>query len=282
MYSEPETRALFLPLTRSEVIALLLILVAVLFLQSWFVRVRVDAGESIAHALNLGRLLFLPLLLLGFLPVLYHQLRRILSLFNPADCSWHMLLCGVATGVLMRIAGWAESFLRVASGLQPGGSSGPMDLTLQFSCPTLIILATAIATWLLVVPVVEETVFRGVFLSAFLRRGAGFGIVGSALVFTLTHPPASWLWVFLFGLLFGVQRWRSGSLWLPLVTHATYDAFNPLDKLCLRVVWQPTASELPAVVPMSACLAVLLACAGAIVWLLPPRRTGPATQARSR
>lgn len=75
-------------------------------------------------------------------------------------------------------------------------------------------------------PLFEEAFFRG-FLFAGLQHswlshhGA---IVFSALLFAVIHLQYDWpemIVVFLLGIMLGVARWRSGSLYVPILLHAT-------------------------------------------------------------
>lgn len=83
--------------------------------------------------------------------------------------------------------------------------------------------------WITVVvtaPLFEEVFFRG-FLFAGLQhswlshRGA---IVFTALLFAVIHLQYDWpemIVVFLLGIMLGVARWLSGSLYVPILLHAT-------------------------------------------------------------
>jgi membrane protease YdiL (CAAX protease family) len=73
-------------------------------------------------------------------------------------------------------------------------------------------------------PLSEELLFRG-FLYGGLAQSR-IGPVGAILVtsgiWTVIHVQYTWLimtQVFIYGVVFGVVRWRSGSLWPPMITH---------------------------------------------------------------
>jgi len=81
----------------------------------------------------------------------------------------------------------------------------------------------------LVVPFAEELVFRGFAYQGFLgtRLGAGGAIVIASLLFTLLHTQYGWpelAAVFVGGLLFGVARWRTGSVITAVGAHAAWNA----------------------------------------------------------
>ena len=86
-------------------------------------------------------------------------------------------------------------------------------------------------------PVVEEFLFRGVLLSTLLQRwGAGWAMVASSLIFTLTHLPGlQWQWfglpdLMLLALLLAWLRLRSGSIWPGVLAHG-------INNLLAVVAW---------------------------------------------
>jgi membrane protease YdiL (CAAX protease family) len=72
-------------------------------------------------------------------------------------------------------------------------------------------------------PLGEEMLFRGFAFNALKRRfGLGIGLIGSALLFTLPHSYGLGLVpVFALGLLLAWTYHNSGSLWVPILMHAT-------------------------------------------------------------
>jgi membrane protease YdiL (CAAX protease family) len=76
----------------------------------------------------------------------------------------------------------------------------------------------------LLAAVAEEALFRRVAYARLERLGAVAGIAGSALLFGLVHVPAYGLAALPVdlgaGLLFGWQRWASGTWTVPAATHA--------------------------------------------------------------
>lgn len=87
--------------------------------------------------------------------------------------------------------------------------------------------ATALPLSLLAA-VAEEALFRRVAYARLERFGAVVAIVGSALLFGLVHVPAYGLAALPVdvgaGLLFGWQRWASGTWTVPAATHAFANA----------------------------------------------------------
>jgi membrane protease YdiL (CAAX protease family) len=80
----------------------------------------------------------------------------------------------------------------------------------------------------LLAAVAEEALFRRVAYARLERLGAVAGIAGSALLFGLVHVPAYGLAALPVdlgaGLLFGWQRWASGTWTVPAATHALANA----------------------------------------------------------
>jgi membrane protease YdiL (CAAX protease family) len=74
-------------------------------------------------------------------------------------------------------------------------------------------------------PFVEEFLFRGLLYRG-LRATAGprASILACALIFASVHPPASFLPVFVLGLVAAWTFERTGSLWTPILAHAVYNA----------------------------------------------------------
>ncbi|WP_426663430.1 CPBP family intramembrane glutamic endopeptidase [Rhodanobacter aciditrophus] len=77
-------------------------------------------------------------------------------------------------------------------------------------------------------PLVEELLFRGVLLSALLRRlRPVWAMLASATMFALVHlPDLHWLWyalpnLALLGVVLAWLRLRSGSLWPAVIAHAS-------------------------------------------------------------
>jgi membrane protease YdiL (CAAX protease family) len=106
-----------------------------------------------------------------------------------------------------------ERFLAIHRALAP---TGPFDA---------LVSVTVIA----VLPgAAEETVMRGVLLPSLVAPlGAGGAVAGVALLFALMHLDA-YLFAFTLtvGVVLGVLRLRTGSLWPPIVTHASLNALT--------------------------------------------------------
>jgi membrane protease YdiL (CAAX protease family) len=76
-------------------------------------------------------------------------------------------------------------------------------------------------------PILEETIFRGLvqpYCAA--RLGRLRGLLATALLFTLLHPPAAWGAVAVLALFFGLLRERSRGLVLPITLHALHNGLQ--------------------------------------------------------
>lgn len=75
--------------------------------------------------------------------------------------------------------------------------------------------------------IAEEALFRRVFFDMLFPAGPIAAIGGSALLFGLAHVTVYGLWAFPIdvaaGVIFGWQRWASGSWLVPAATHAVAD-----------------------------------------------------------
>jgi membrane protease YdiL (CAAX protease family) len=91
----------------------------------------------------------------------------------------------------------------------------------------------------LVIPLVEETLFRGLFFGAFEKRwGVKGAILGSSLLFVFVHLQiVGFFYLFCLASILGWARWKSGSLGLPIVVHA----LNNLVALSVITKWTGTS-----------------------------------------
>jgi membrane protease YdiL (CAAX protease family) len=110
-----------------------------------------------------------------------------------------------------------------------------------------------------------------------MHTGALPAILISALFFTLLHPPSTFGFVFLMGIVVGMQFWLTGSLWPTMITHATYNACAQLDWRCLQGHWNPAPESLPQLVPGGIALLALATACFLILVLLKYQRAGAQT-----
>ena len=84
---------------------------------------------------------------------------------------------------------------------------------------------------LLLSPIVEELIFRGYIFDVIQKSfGAGFAVVAASAAFTLAHAPQPNFGIldlavmFGFGIIFGVARYKTGSVLAPVIFHSLYNS----------------------------------------------------------
>ena len=256
-------------LSPAALLALLLFGALALFCHA-YLRVRLQqAGFPADHAYNLG-FFVVPIIALAPLPVILRgQFGVLKQILDPRGLCLRNVLGAIAIGVLLRVVFWAKTIARSAFGigLDPSLSDG-FGPTFSFDCPSLQVLALGLLVMAILVPITEEILHRGVLQSAFVSRGPIVAIGLSALLFALFHQPSSYIWVFLIGIVVGIQFWRTRMLWTTIITHGIYNGLTQFDWICLNSRWQPAPQELPLVqVGMTAVFVGFIACTGISVLL---------------
>ena len=105
---------------------------------------------------------------------------------------------------------------------------GPWEFAPWLAAPPLASAMRLLAVCLLG-PIAEELIFRGWFFGLLLDRfGAAIAIVATALGWALLHYAYSWpviLVIIVDGILLGAARWRTRSVFVPIVMHALYNLY---------------------------------------------------------
>jgi membrane protease YdiL (CAAX protease family) len=126
----------------------------------------------------------------------------------------------VATGLAAPVLGslltqWLAHGHAVPQDIQQIGGSTPLELRIP-----LVLVVVCVG------PLVEELLFRGVLLSALMKRWhVGWAVAGSSLLFALIHLPGlQYQWyalpnLILLALLLAGLRLRSGSIWPAVLAH---------------------------------------------------------------
>lgn len=269
------------PALRIPIRHLLLIILAqvlALFTQAWLSQALFAQGYEQLDAHYLAYLAVPPILLIMLAPVLLKHRQFLQRLFSPHRITVRLALAAVALGIATRIAWWAQMTARVSLGIavndNPQAIAGP---AFSWACPPLPSLMLGLLVMAVVIPVIEETLHRGVLQSAFVHKGPVPAILVSALVFTVFHPPASYGFVFFMGIVLGIQFWVTGSLWVTITTHATFNGLIQLDWRCLQGQWNPPPESLPQIVPGAISLAVFAGALVLIAALLRAQRAGART-----
>lgn len=122
-------------------------------------------------------------------------------------------------------------------------------------------------------PAIEEFVFRGMLMKRWMAtRGLWTGIIGSAALFALLHPP-SWIGAFVFGIVAGILYLWSRSLLLPILVHSLNNLMVALAILSADDSRAERATSSPfneGVVEWTVSLVALLLVGGVIVRIVRP------------
>lgn len=210
----------------------------------------INNGYEAAFAADLAYLIVPPVLLFLLFPLWKTERRYIREQFRFASLSWRVATRAVIVGVLLRIIWWSQLVAGISFGVyRAPDASAITPLDLHFQCPQPAEIALGFIVMVALVPFVEETIHRG-YVQGFLRqRGVILSVLVSAAVFTVFHPYASWSFVFVAGLIFGIQYAVAKSLWPGLISHATINFLIQLDWRCLHGRWNPPAESIPLVQP---------------------------------
>ena len=130
---------------------------------------------------------------------------------------------------LVSLVGWLQGQIWG----DPGGSNPLLDLVLRSQDPAT--LACFAFTAVVLAPLFEETIFRGVLLPVAGRElGAAWGVVLSAAIFAVAHLSLGELLpLFILGLGLGWLRWSSGRLGSCVLMHALWNGLTFINLVIL-------------------------------------------------
>ena len=268
------------PAIRAPVIGIVIMLVCAYFAQAALQIEFVARGFETSYAKDLS-LLVVPLVL-GVLmfPILRSNWNSLMRLLSPKRLNLHLILVAIAIGLLARIFYWSKLVFTVSTGLVTNDDTAAIvGPDFSWSCPPLSVFLLGLLVWIVITPVIEEIVHRGLIQSSLMHRGYWTAVLLSSFIFTAFHVPASAPVAFLFGVVFGVQFANSQSLWTTIITHATYDGMIQLDFRCLNGAWNPRIEDTPIIETVAiSSVSLTLSCA-TIVFLL--MKTGARNRPRS-
>jgi membrane protease YdiL (CAAX protease family) len=92
-------------------------------------------------------------------------------------------------------------------------------------------------------PLIEEVISRGLILRSLLHHGRTFAVVVSAVLFALLHVYDSVPFAFVFGVIAAIQMQSAQTLWGPVIAHATYNLTVIFDQHCLNSSWVAGATS---------------------------------------
>ena len=106
----------------------------------------------------------------------------------------------------------------------------PVVLEQSSAASPAFLWVESIATKAVLIPIVEELLFRGILFGSFASSFSyKLAIPLSAAIFALVHYTVSWPMVFLTGTMLAWIYWRTGSLAAPMVIHCTVNFFALLS-----------------------------------------------------
>jgi membrane protease YdiL (CAAX protease family) len=234
------------PPIRTRVFAIMLLSFAALIAREFLRSKLNESGLDGEYAEDLSFLVVPPILIVLMWPILRQHADHLREILSFRYLTLRTVAFGFLIGLFIRVAWWSQVVFRGSYGFiqnpNPDAIVGP---TFHLHCPPLHVIMLGIVVMAALVPVIEEVTHRGLLLSAFANRGPVFAIVVSSVLFTMFHAWHSLVFVFLVGLVLGLQYWRTGALWFGIVTHATYNGLSQLDWRCLNIKWNPTPEQLP-------------------------------------
>ncbi|GAA4934245.1 hypothetical protein EV188_102695 [Actinomycetospora succinea] len=138
----------------------------------------------------------------------------------------HPTLRGIGLGVGVGVLVWlASRVLIVVYVALTGDRSDPQEALTLFSGPVAAALVVAIGG--LLVPLGEELLFRGLGYGVLRRVGRVFAVIVTAAVFALAHGlNVVFAAAFVLGVVNAVLYERTGSIWPPVATHATFNLIS--------------------------------------------------------
>lgn len=141
----------------------------------------------------------------------------------PGAFPWKLL--GLGCLGLLGVFIFDASYVSVAPALThlpPGHPRNvPFIQQMMQASPPLAVLAVVIMA-----PLAEEILFRGLLFGALEERCGKWAILASAIAFAVAHfDPYYFIPLVALGSLFGWARWRSGTIWVSALMHMLNNAF---------------------------------------------------------
>ncbi len=174
-----------------------------------------EAAEQLSGVLYESAMLFTAvsgLLAIGVI-LLFYRIRR----KKLGDALWLRRVEGPALYLAVTVAmmalpeAWLDSYAEASSGVSGGGVIG-------------------IVAVVLVAPVVEEFIFRGLIMTRLAQAMPGWLAAAlSAAIFGLCHGHPVWFaYTFVLGVLFGLMDLRLGSIWPSILAHMVFNGVGQI------------------------------------------------------
>jgi membrane protease YdiL (CAAX protease family) len=251
--------------------------VSALIVRSFVQIEMVEIGFGSAAASHLSALVGFAVFSLLIWPVFQRVRPSLRAQFRQPESWTRMVLACIALGVLI----WLGQLL-ILLALTPLGWDDPGWFT-NATYPTFFVacgepanLLLAMPVMVIVTPLFEEVINRGVIFQTLLRNGEKLAICLSAILFAILHRPGAMPFAFAFGLIAAIQLLRYCTLWAVVITHGTVNLLVEFDRNCLEGFWMPgkTTSYYASTLPLMVMF--LVVCAVGSWWLAARCRAGAA------
>ncbi|MFP4150365.1 MAG: CPBP family intramembrane glutamic endopeptidase, partial [Nitriliruptoraceae bacterium] len=151
-------------------------------------------------------------------------------LLGPTRTTGTMVAIGLGSGVVAAIASYTLNAIAVLlTGVEEPVEQQLLQDALSGGLPLLLVVVLAVV----VAPLTEEVVFRGVLFRAMADRlNLGVGLVVSSAIFSVIHievvasQPVALLGLFTVGLLLALAYHLTGNLMVPILGHAVFNAIS--------------------------------------------------------
>ncbi len=242
--------------------------------------IRANMGESgvdpasAKHMSAIGGLIFFGILM----SPLFNRLKRPLTQLLRAPTSWTRLLVS-SMAIALAFKGMILS-TKIArfwlTGIEPEPLGESYGISAMWACSTGSSLWIGLLVMVLMTPVVEEIINRGLFLCALLRQNRMIAVFVSAALFAVFHVLENMVFAFMFGIVSAILVLQSGSLWGAIVAHSFYNVLDVIDGECVRItrIFLPEYSSVGITGPALLFLFAALLFASS---LLIARKTGVGT-----
>jgi len=264
------------------IFAILLFETFALFVRSYLQFELLESGLSADDARHLSYLVVPVILGILMYPILRDNQAHLCGLFEKKYLTPRLIITAVAVGMLARIVWWSQLVARVSFGVTTNSdASVTVGPEFSFDCPSLHWLLLGILVMAVLVPFVEEIINRGLIQASLVRHNRAFAIIVSAFLFAVYHPFAGIPFVFVFGIVFGIQFANTRTLWATVITHATYNGLVQFDWRCMHGAWNPVLDDLPILGVGILALTALLLSSLAIGILITGKWFGTPTAPRT-
>jgi membrane protease YdiL (CAAX protease family) len=199
--------------------------VSALFVREFVRRVLLEAGIAAIDAGPLSAIAGFAWLAITAAPLIRQRKIHLTLLLRAPGAPWRTIAAGFAIGCLFQMI---DSIL---TGVSP--TMAPLPASTQV-CQRYTKWIAALLSVVVLTPLIEELLYRGLICGTIGDRNKGLAIVISAGLFAVLHPQRAMLSALMFGIVAALFYQRSGSLWGPIAAHATFNLFAVIGIHCGR------------------------------------------------